>query len=367
MEDLPTLVRLAKMVHFINLPADKDLIAEKIAASRRSFFGQEQDPKEMEFLFVLQEAHSKAIIGTSALIPRVSWQGHPNMYFQVRRRQHFSEHLGTGQLHETIQLCADETGPSEVGGLILSPGFRGHPQRLGSLLSLVRFHFIALHRKHFSQRIIAEMMGALSTDGRSTLWEYLGRRFINLSYTEADLFSSKSREFIQSLFPGVEMYTSLLPPEARRLIAEVGDETRPAVHLLEGQGFAYRDQCDPFDGGPFLEASRDEIPLVKATRKMKMLGADTKGRTDVFVSHEGKTGFQATRCYGSVEARGIWIPRSVADAIGADDGAILGVTQLAGATTKPAAGTSILDDGRAEFAPIEPAERARAARRRSKA
>lgn len=39
LDDLPTLLKLAKMVHFINLPADKDLLAEKIQASRLSFTG----------------------------------------------------------------------------------------------------------------------------------------------------------------------------------------------------------------------------------------------------------------------------------------------------------------------------------------
>ncbi len=36
-EDVPTLVKLARMVHFINLPADKDIITEKVMRSRESF------------------------------------------------------------------------------------------------------------------------------------------------------------------------------------------------------------------------------------------------------------------------------------------------------------------------------------------
>lgn len=360
-DDLPVLLKLARMVHFINLPADRDLLAEKIATSRRSFTGAEKDPKEMDFMFILEEVNSASVIGTSAVIPRVSWKGHPNLYFQVRRRQHVSDDLGTGQVHETIHLCADESGPSEVGGLILSPGFRRHPQKLGSLLSLIRFHFVALHRKAFSDQFLAEMMGALGTDGSSPLWESLGRRFINLSFSEADLMSAKSKEFIQSLFPSVEIYTSLLPAEARRVIAEVGEETKPAVHMLERQGFVYRDQCDPFDGGPYLEAVTDEIPLVRATRKMRLRGADTKGRVEVLVSHQGAHGFRATRCRASVEKDGIWLPRSVADVLQAEDGSALGVSLLAEAFTQPTRGTSILSDRRADAAPIEPGETAGAA------
>ena len=36
-DDVPTLLKLARMVHFINLPADQDIIAAKVARSRRSF------------------------------------------------------------------------------------------------------------------------------------------------------------------------------------------------------------------------------------------------------------------------------------------------------------------------------------------
>ncbi|MDA0803094.1 MAG: arginine N-succinyltransferase [Planctomycetota bacterium] len=362
-DDLPVLLKLARMVHFINLPADRDLLSEKIATSRRSFFGLEKDPKEMDFMFVMEEVHSGSVVGTSAVIPRVSWKGHPNLYFQVRRRQHVSEDLGTGQVHETIQLCADESGPSEVGGLILSPGFRRHPQRLGNFLSQIRFHYMGLHPKVFAPRVLAEMMGALGTDGSSPLWESLGRRFINLSFTEADLFSAKSKEFIQSLFPSVEIYTSLLPADARRLLAEVGDETRAAVHMLERQGFVYRDQCDPFDGGPYLEVATDQIPLVKATKRMKLLGADTKGSAEVMVSHHAATGFRAMRCRASVDAKGIWLPRAVAGHLHAEDGDRIGVTLLKGAATQPPRGASILADKRADAAPIEPGHRAAASRR----
>ncbi len=365
-DDLPTLLKLARMVHFINLPADRDLLAEKIARSRRSFMGIEKDPRELDFMLVLEEVNTGAVIGTSALIPRVSWKGHPNLYFQLRRREHVSEDLGTGQVHETIQLCADESGPSEVGGLILSPGFRGHPERLGSFLSLVRFHFVGLHRKVFSARFLAEMMGAHGGDGSSALWESLGRRFINLSFSEADLFSAKSKEFIQSLFPNVEIYTSLLPAEARRMIAEVGDETRPAVHMLERQGFVYRDQCDPFDGGPYLEAVTDQIPLVKATSRMRLLGADSKGRVEVIVSFHGSNGFRGTRCRARIDRKGIWLPRAVATQLNAQDGAMVGVTVVKGATVAPARGTSILRDKRADAAPIEPGHRAAASTRRAK-
>ncbi len=52
-EDTPTLLKLAKMVHFINLPADPDVIHTKIVRSRKSFAGEPTSPREREFVFVL--------------------------------------------------------------------------------------------------------------------------------------------------------------------------------------------------------------------------------------------------------------------------------------------------------------------------
>ncbi len=53
-EDAPTLLKLAKMVHVISLPADPDIISAKIVRSRRSFRDQVDSESEREFMFVLE-------------------------------------------------------------------------------------------------------------------------------------------------------------------------------------------------------------------------------------------------------------------------------------------------------------------------
>jgi len=331
-DDLPTLLKLARMVHFINLPADRDIIAAKIARSRLSFAGQAPSEREREFMFVLEQVDTDSVVGTSAAISCISWPGRPHTFFKVRKRHHFSEDLQTGTVHITLELGTDESGPSEMGGLILAPGYRGHPERLGSLLSLIRFHYIGLHREWFSNRIIAELMGALTPDSRNLLWEYLGRRFINLQYAEADRFCQSSKEFITALFPRGEIFASLLPPEARNLIGRVGEETRSARKMLEDQGFIYDDHVDPFDGGPYVKAMRNEIPLVKATRVLA-LGEpaerhDPSTLSEAFVSFEGEDGFRAIRCKAAIEHEVVAITAESAGLLGAQPGDSMGVTPL---------------------------------------
>lgn len=332
-DDLATLLKLAKMVHFINLPADRDIIAAKIARSRLSFEGQAPSEREREFMFVLEQIETEAVVGTSAVLSCISWPGRPHTFLKVRRREHFSHDLQTGTVHVTLELGADETGPSEMGGLILAPGYRSTKERLGSLLSLIRFHFMGLHRDWFSGRVIAELMGALTPDSRTFLWEYLGRRFINLQYTEADRFCQHSKEFITSLFPRGEIYASLLPPEARNLIGRVGEDTKPARMMLEGQGFTYRDHVDPFDGGPYHEAELDSIPLVNATRTAVLADPqDPRGRkpqtVEAFVSFAGDEGFRATRCLAVLDRDHVSITAESAGLIGAQPGDTIGITPL---------------------------------------
>ncbi|MSR19226.1 MAG: arginine N-succinyltransferase [Phycisphaerales bacterium] len=328
LDDLQTLLKMARMVHFINLPADKEMLSAKIARSRRSFASMEDDPRQREWMFVVEDTESRSVVGTSCLISTISWPGHPHIFLEVGKREHYSKDLNTGQVHVTIKLGIDESGPSEVGGLILLPGYRNHPARIGSLISLVRFHFMGRHRELFSTRVLAEMMGALTPDSRTPLWEYLGHRFINLSYTEADLFCQKSKEFILSLFPPGEIYTSILPPEARNLIGRVGEETEAARAILERQGFAYRGHVDPFDGGPYLEAKRDEIPIVKATKRAKLAGATARGTVAGIVSCVGTLGFRALCCNFAIDGRKLRLPASCIRALGAEIGSEVAYTPL---------------------------------------
>ncbi|MEE8466571.1 MAG: arginine N-succinyltransferase, partial [Dehalococcoidia bacterium] len=76
--------------------------------------------------------------------------GFPIAIHHIPRTMQKDGRVQTGQVHITLQLVADESGPTEIGGLILSPAYRGHKAKLGSLLSVVRFHFMGLHPEWFA-------------------------------------------------------------------------------------------------------------------------------------------------------------------------------------------------------------------------
>jgi arginine N-succinyltransferase len=379
-EDVATLYKLARMVHFINLPADKDLISEKVLRSRQSFMklgkpggdgaaakktskgakpGRADRPeagggsasmtqRSDLFMFVLEEREpggEGGVLGTSQLISSMGGPGAPNVSLKLAKREMFSTSLQQGVTHITAKLALDESGPTEIGGLILQPSYRGHKEKLGRFLSHVRFHFIALHRQMFSDRILAEMMGAITHQGEgggNTLWEYLGRRFINLTYLEADRFCQHSKEFITALMPREEIYLTLLPPEARGVIAQVGPETLPARRMLEKLGFAYRDHVDPFDGGPHLEAKTDDLLPVRETITASLGGATAaeacrhRGIVSVLDDESTEGEFRAVQTVYDVREKGaggtggaVWLPREAIEALEAKPGMMVGATPFA--------------------------------------
>ncbi|MAC18108.1 MAG: hypothetical protein CMJ23_00220 [Phycisphaerae bacterium] len=332
-EDVPAVLKLARLVHSFNLPADRDSIATKVQRSRRSFAGRLEDPSERMHMFVLEDTETGNIIGTSMIIGCVSSPGSPHVYLEVSKKSFWSEDLQQGQTHKVLTLGIDESGPTELAGLVLAPGYRGHRDRLGGFLSTIRFHFLGLHRRTFNRRIIAEVMGSLTPDSSNVLWDYLGGRFINLSYLEADVFCQHSKEFITSLFPREPIYASLLPPEARNLIGRVGDEAKPALAMLERQGFEHHGHIDPFDGGPYLEAKLERIPLVKSTSRVTVVGTGRVASSRIgILSIEGSSlpdgpgAFRAIQVpYAEVDG-GIQISRKALQSLGAEVGDKVGLT-----------------------------------------
>lgn len=267
-KDIPALNALARTLFFANLPKDPEEMEEKVHRSNRSFKGKLLPGEIAEFFFVLVD-NTDTLLGTSLILAKHGTPTDPHTYFQTERVEHFSQELHSGVIHETLNLKFEENGPTEIGGLIIEKILRQHPKKLGKCLSFVRFNFMKRFPENFESEILAEMMAPVSPNGENVLWEAVGRNFTNLSYGEADKFSLKHKEMIRSLFPKTPIYLTLLPPDVRHSIGEVGKSTVPAKKLLESQGFVYSGQLDPFDGGPHLRCKTKDILVVKKTIEIK--------------------------------------------------------------------------------------------------
>lgn len=351
-KDAPTLLKLARMVYFINLPPYENIIGEKIAHSVRCFAkaaGSEapaERPRRSRkggvvglaeqdsdlFMFTLEDTEAGGVIGTSQVKAHMGGPGNPNWSLKLSEKRFYSAELRQGTTHTVARLHGDETGPTEVGGLILAPSHRGHRLRPGRLLSFVRFHFIALHRAHFAERVIAEMIGSVTEDGESPFWDAFGRKFIPVKYAEADRFCQFNRKFISELLPSEEIYITLFPLEIQNLVGAVSREALPARRLLESLGFKNRGFVDPFDGGPHLDAATDEVPIVRETRVGSLGKAVSAERCDAhaIVSTLSARGeFRAVECGCVIEGDVVRVPAEYAGALEASEGARVGYTPLA--------------------------------------
>ena len=261
--DLDALERFAQIPGFINLPNDKDMLRDKIARSTSSFRDENKNKYDGKYLFVAEDLESHSVLGTSMIAAQHGTADSPHFYFEVGNEEKFSDTINTGFIHGTLKLKYDTNGPSEIGGLVLDPGKRNSDAKIGRQISFVRFLFLAMNKARFKRKVIAELLPPLNKKGQSPLWEAVGRRFTNMDYWEADQLCQKNKEFIFSLFPSGKIYTTFLPAEARNSIGKVGKDTEPVLHMLKKIGFQYKNQVDPFDGGPHLWANVDEILPVK--------------------------------------------------------------------------------------------------------
>lgn len=276
-EDQEGLFRLAEHLDSVNLPHDAQEIADILTASERSFSGAIVDPKRRQFVFVLWDLEQDRAVGTSMIIAQLGSRDAPYIFFDVRKEERYSATLDRHFVHPVLSIGYSYHGPTEIGGLVVHPDYRKAPERLGMLISYVRFLFIAVHRELFQNRVLAELMPPLEPDGASLLWEAVGRRFTGLTYREADRLSKKNKEFIRGLFPSGDIYASLLAPEAQAVIGEVGRETRGVAKMLSRIGFRYWDRVDPFDGGPHYIAPTDEIELVQRTQRCRIVLGPVEG------------------------------------------------------------------------------------------
>lgn len=302
-DDLKDLRDLASQFSLLNLPADKKVLAEKIERSIGSF-GGELAKKEAEYLFVCEDLETETIVGSSLILAKHGTEDIPHYYFRITKRNRFSDDLGVGFIHQVLQFKEDTDGPTEVGGLLIDRSYRRRPEKLGKQISLVRFLYMGMFPSEFEKRVLCELTPPLGEGGRSEFWEALGRRFTGLPYQEADLISQRNKEFISSLFPEEDIYLALLDSRARVDLGRVGQETRPAQHLLESIGFEYLNEVDPFDGGPHYGAELENISIVKNTREAKAISTGA-------LSQEDRKPFSGTALAGvktNGEFRAVWTP-----------------------------------------------------------
>ena len=268
--DEDQLLEVARHLNTVNLPNDREEIRGILEQAHKSFTGAIKDARRREYVFVLVDLEQDRIVGTSMIIGQLGRRDAPYIYVDVFEEERLSATLDKHFRHVVLKIGYSYGGPTEIGGLIVSPGYRKKPERLGLLISYVRFLYIKLHRELFKDELLAELLPPLEPDGTSHLWNALGRKFTDMTYAEADRLSKKNKEFVKGLFPEGAIYATLLPQDAQDVIGKVGSQTRGVEKMLRRIGFRYAWRVDPFDGGPHFTAPTDEVTLVARTHEAQV-------------------------------------------------------------------------------------------------
>ena len=299
-EDFPSVYEMAKLTGggFTNLPPDRGALVGKISRSADAFAREEDSPDGDLFMFVLENPATGQIRGTCQVFSRVGMQ-QPFYSYRISTLSQTSRELGRTFKAETLTLCTDFEGCSEVGGLFLHPGERAGG--LGLLLARSRYLFIKLHRKRFADKVIAELRGVIDEAGGSPFWDSIAGRFFGMSFQEADEFNAAhGTQFIADLMPKTPIYTAMLPESARCVLGVPHPSGRAAMKMLEHEGFSADGYVDIFDGGPTMAVATDRIRTIRESRAFTLAGpieAPDEGQKAMLASGS-LTDFSA--CYGRV-------------------------------------------------------------------
>ncbi len=265
--DLQHLYEMAKLTGggFTNLPPDRKSLAAKLEHSAEGF-GRNGDyqPGEL-FLMILENAATGEVRGTCQIFTGVGkvW---PFYSYRLTTLTQYSKELDRTFRAEMLNLVNDLDGASEVGGLFLHPAERAGG--LGMLLARSRYLFIAMHRARFSERLFAELRGVIDERGGSPFWDGVAGRFFGMNFQEADRFNAiNGNQFIADLMPKHPVYIAMLPEPARSVIGLPHPSGRPAMRMLEAEGFAYEGYLDIFDGGPTMTARTDKVESIAGARQ----------------------------------------------------------------------------------------------------
>ncbi len=263
--DLSALVGFAKGsgVGVTTLPDNPELLEQKIFNSVRSF--RRSQPKDRcNYVFAMEDTERSAVVGVSAIDANV---GREEVWYNYRicKVVHASREIGVHTSNKMLYMTNDLTGVSELCTLFLDE--RARHGNNGRLLSKCRMLFLAEFREYFSEKIIAEMRGVSDQNGISPFWESLGKRFFQMDFSYADYqVGSGNKELVAELMPKYPIYLFFLSPEAREAIGQTHEYTRPALAMLQKEGFHFNGYVDIFDAGPVMESFVEDIRAVRESR-----------------------------------------------------------------------------------------------------
>lgn len=287
---------------FTSLPVNADLLRHKIARAEASFVKVVDKPFDEGYLMVLEDTETREVVGTCAIEAAVGMED-AFYHYRLGTEVYYSEQIEVRNEVETLTLCHDYTGAAELCTLFLREPYRKGNN--GRMLSRSRFLFLAQHAKRFGETVIAEMRGVSDADGHSPFYGWLQKNFLGIDFVQADYLSGLGKKaFMAEMMPRNPVYVCLLPEEAQKVIGEVHTNTRPALSLLQAEGFRCRGYVDIFDGGPTVECRLTDIRAVRESCLLTVdIGDMPESDKQFIISNTQLANYRATSAYLYIEEK----------------------------------------------------------------
>ncbi len=277
---------------FTSLPNNEEQLASKIHRTQSALAKEVLSNGDEGYLFVLEDTETGEIVGTTGIEASVGLTT-PIYHYHLGKTVHHSRALGIYNTVDTLTMCNDYTGVSEICTLFLKESHR--KGLTGRFLSRSRFLFMAEHPNRFSDKIIAEMRGVSDEKGHSPFWEWLQKHFFSIDFPTADhLMGLGNKVFICELMPKFPIYANLLSAEAQAVIGHVHKNTLPALKLLQKEGFEHRGYVDLFDAGPTVEADLEHIRSIQMSKRAQVCIENTQSDHTMAISNSELGDFRAT-------------------------------------------------------------------------
>ena len=300
-----------------NLPPVREALAEKLTRSAAALARSDDGVEDDRFVFVLVDPAGE-VHGTSQIFARVGL-GHPFYSYRLGAISQYSRELGATFRSEMLTLTTDLDGSSEVGGLYLDP--RARSGGCGALLARSRYLFIRAHRARFADRTVAELRGVVDAQGCSPFWDGLAGRFFGMSFREADEFNAvHGNQFIADLMPKHPIYTALLSETALAVMGVPHDSGRPAMRMLEAEGFRYDNYLDIFDGGPSMTIATDRIATIGKARDSVVAAIDFGAGESCLIATGRLADFRSAWGRVAITGAGVTIAADVAQLLDVQPG-----------------------------------------------
>ncbi|PHV11754.1 arginine N-succinyltransferase [Chitinimonas sp. BJB300] len=320
-DDLAALIQLARStgVGVTTLPVNEERLSRRIEGSLAAAAGP-VNPADSSFVFVLEDdeqaGHVAGICGIEGAVGATE----PWYNYRVGLSVHSSREIGVYRKLDTLFLTNDLTGRAELCSLFLQPEYRRDSN--GSLLSKSRFLFMAEFPERFDSQVIAEMRGVSDDAGYSPFWESLGRHFFKMEFSEADYLTGIGQKaFIAELMPQHPVYAAFLSEAARAVIGQVHDNTKPALAMLESEGFRYNHYVDIFDAGPTIECTLSDIRAVRESKTYTAKPEDTTAGRSWLVANRQLEDFRVCLAQTEPTPAGLPLARDIIERLGIEPGA----------------------------------------------